>query len=655
MTPLLPDGATGLNEVLAVEAGGFPSDLPSSTYEMIRRRAEATPHAPAISFFLRVAEHVRPEVFDCATLFARITQAANLFHSLGVGKDDVVAYVLPNLPETHFTIWGSQAAGIVGAINPLLEPPAIAELLNAMGARVLVTLAPFPGTDLWSRVQRVIAEVPSLRHVVLVNLADRVRGPQRIAARVLQKREVLRLHGLGGVRSAVPDRIGVHDFNRLLARQDSRRLTSGRVIDSRDTSSFFCTGGTTGTPKIAVRQHGNEVSNVWSAIAFLGRDLAAGKTIFCGLPLFHVNAVTVTGLLAFHVGMHVILGTPEGYRGQGVLPRFWEIVERHRINFFAGVPTLYSALLQVPIDGRRIDSLEYGLCGAASMPVEVFRTFEARTGIKILEGYGLTEANCITSLNPPHGDRRVGSVGIRIPFQPTKTIVVDELGRYVRDCVTDEPGLIVVSGPHVFSGYKVKEHNEGLWPDLGDGIRWMNTGDLGREDSDHYFWLTGRKKELIIRGGHNIDPASIESPFHSHPAVELAAAIGRPDAHAGELPVVYLQLRAGASASEDELLSFARANIPERAAHPKHIRIVEKMPLTAVGKISKPVLKRLEITDALSVALSRAGAEVSALEVREDKKLGLTIDLVVRSKEAELAAREALGEFSFPIHVELKP
>ncbi len=648
-------GAVGLEDVLDVEAGGLPDDLPASSYEVIRRRAAATPRAPALSFFLRIAELDRPEVFDFATLFARITQTANFFHTLGVSERDVVAYVLPNLPETHFTIWGSEAAGIAGAINPLLESPAIADLLQAMEARVLVTLAPFPGTDLWARIHPILDQVPTLRHVVLVDLADRVRGPQRFVARLLQKREVLRRHGPGGVRRAVPPRIEIHDFNRSIAKQDATRLVSGRRIAASDPSSFFCTGGTTGTPKVAMRTHGNEVANVWSAIAFLGEDLAARKTIFCGLPLFHVNAVTVTGLLAFHTGMHVVLGTPEGYRGQGVIPRFWEIVEKHRVNFFAGVPTLYSALLQVPIEGHRIDSLEYGLCGAASMPLEVFRTFEARTGIKILEGYGLTEANCISSLNPPRGDRRIGSVGIRIPFQPIKTVLLDEHGTYVRDCATEEVGLIVVAGPHVFSGYKVKEHDAGLWPDLGDGVRWMSTGDLGRFDADHYLWLTGRKKELIIRGGHNIDPATIESPFHVHPAVELAAAIGRPDVHAGELPVVYVQLRAGAAATEDELLEVARRGIPERAAHPKRIRIIDEMPLTAVGKISKPVLKRREVEDALAEALREAGVVGVAIEAREDKKLGLTIRVVVSSAGAEQSARSALGRFAFPLVFEAQP
>ena len=133
-------------------------------------------------------------------------------------------------------------------------------------------------------------------------------------------------------------RIAVHDFAEGIRRQPTDRLVSGRVIAPHDLSSFFCTGGTTGTPKIAMRTHANEVANAWSVGQFLGDGMAPAKTLFCGLPLFHVNAVLVTGLLPFSRGAHVILGTPQGYRGEGVLPRFWEIVERHRINFFSGVP-----------------------------------------------------------------------------------------------------------------------------------------------------------------------------------------------------------------------------------------------------------------------------------------------------------------------------
>src|SRR5690606_3406967 len=146
------------------------------------------------------------------------------------------------------------------------------------------------------------------------------------------------------------------------------------------------------------------------------------------------------------------------------------------------------------------------------LPVEVFKSFQERTGLKILEGYGLTEGTCVSSVNPPLGEQRLGSIGLRIPGQQMKAVVLDDNGDYQRDCQVDEVGIIVISGPNVFAGYKVAEHNKGLWVDCGDGERWLNTGDLGREDAEGYFWLTGRKKELIIRGGHNIDPASIEAP-----------------------------------------------------------------------------------------------------------------------------------------------
>ena len=179
-----------------------------------------------------------------------------------------------------------------------------------------------------------------------------------------------------------------------------------------------------------------------------------GKTLFCGLPLFHVNAVLVTGLLPFSRGAHVILGTPQGYRGEGVIARFWEMVERHRINFFSGVPTVYAALLQQPTQGRDLSSLEYGLCGAAPMPVELMRGFQKRTGLKILEGYGLTEGTCVSTCNPPRGERRIGSIGLRVPLQAMKAVVLDDAGAYVRDCADGEVGVLVIRGPNVFAGYK---------------------------------------------------------------------------------------------------------------------------------------------------------------------------------------------------------
>lgn len=638
-------GIATIRDVEAAEAQGLPPDLPSSTYEMIRQGARLNPDAPALSFFLSAEQHRRLQTWTYGQLLADVHRSANFFHELGVDKDTVIAFALPNLPETHLCIWGGEAAGIVFAVNPLLEACAIAELLNAANARVLVTLAPFPGTDLWAKVASVLDRVPSLRHLVLVNLADRVSGWKKPLAWLAQRREQRRaMKRLSAASKALPR----HDFARGLRRQDASGLRSGRRIEADDVSSFFCTGGTTGLPKIAVRQHRNEVANAWSAAQFFGSGIGPGKVIFCGLPLFHVNAVLVTGLLPFSRGAHVILGTPQGYRGPGLVARFWEIVAQHRINFFSGVPTLYATLLQVPVAGRDISSLEYGLCGAAPMPVEVFRNFQAQTGLRILEGYGLTEGTCVSSVNPPLGERRLGSIGLRIPAQRMKAVQLDETGAYLRDCQPGESGVLLISGPNVFQGYLSVAQNRGLWVDCGDGRRWLNTGDLARQDAQGYFWLTGRKKELIIRGGHNIDPAGIEEPLHRHPAVEIAAAVGRPDAHAGELPVAYVQLKAGARVLEHELLAFLQTQISERAALPKAVRIIEQMPLTGVGKIFKPALKRREASDALTAALDAHGLKVASLEVEDEPGRGMVVQLALgHAPEAEVL--QVLGQFPFPV------
>jgi len=638
-------------DILAIEAQGGPADLPASTFESIARGCAIDPDAPALSFFMSADAYQDAETWSYRDLMQTITQAANAFHGLGIGKDDVISFLLPNLPETHFTLWGGQAAGIVAAFNPLLEPSVLATLLATANTKILVTLAPFPGTDLWARLQPVLDQVGSLEHVVLVNLAERVRGPRQAVARQLQQQEVASLCGPEGIRGKVPAHVQIHDFWPLLQSQPSDRLCWERKISASDRSSYYCTGGTTGLPKIAVRCHGNEVANAWSVGKFMGGAVRPGKTLFCGLPLFHVNGVLVTGLLPFSNGAHVVIGTPQGYRGEGVFARFWEIVEHYRINFFSAVPTIYAALMQVPVAGHDISSLEYGLCGAAPMPVELFKGFQERTGLKILEGYGLTEATCVSTVNPTTGERRIGSIGLRLPGQDMKAVILDENGNYVRDCGVNEVGVLAIAGPNVFEGYLSEEHEAGLWLDCADGRRWLNTGDLGRRDQEGYFWLTGRKKELIIRGGHNIDPLIIEEALHQHPAVEIVAAVGRPDAYAGELPVAYVQLKPGAKASESELAEFAKSRIGERAAQPKFIRIFDKLPLTAVGKLFKPALKRMEARDSISDALSQAEVPAAEIEVVDVPSRGMSVVVTLAMREHEAAAKTVLGSFPLPFTI----
>ncbi|MGI3131856.1 acyl-CoA synthetase [Halopseudomonas pachastrellae] len=623
-----------LADIHAIEQVPLASrNLPASTYAALSASAAHFPAALALRF---VPDARTPDIshtWNYTELLAQITRVANALHDLGIGKDDVVAFVLPNLPETHFVIWGAEAAGVVMAVNPLLEAGQIAELLRAANVRVLVTLAPVPGSDLWSKVQSVAAELPTITDYLWVSLEPYVAEEQRASLRQLAEQERTRHSGLS-----------IHWLHELMERQPEHALSSDRLVHGDDTSSLFCTGGTTGLPKIARRTHAAEVFNAW-AIAENLQPQTPGQVYFCGLPLFHVNGQLVTGLMPWTRGDSVLIGTAQGYRGEGVMENFWTLVERYRVNFFSGVPTVYSGLLQVPINGRDISSLKYAVCGAAPMPVALFNEFERVSGVRILEGYGLTEGTCVSSSNPADGERRVGSIGLRLPYQQMRAVELDELGVYLRDTDINEAGLLVIRGPNVFAGYIDEAHNQGIWIDI-DGERWLNTGDLGRQDADGYFWLTGRKKELIIRGGHNIDPGQIETVLQSHPDVALCAAVGSPDSHAGEVPVAYVQPRAGALVNEAQLQAFAAERISERAAIPKRIHVVAALPTTAVGKLFKPALQQQEIRNTIQAEAERAGLRSLSFDVVQDASKGLLARI---DGQGSAALRQAIERYAFKV------
>ena len=590
-------------------------DLPSSTFELIRRTAQTSPEAAALSFILQGTGEETPLRLNYAELLGKITQTANAFHRLGLRPGKAVSFLLPNLPQTHYTIWGGEAAGIVNAINPLLDPEHIAELIHASNSELLVTLAPFPGTELWDKVDALRDQLPELKAILCVDMANLLPEPQRSA--------------LKAQRGPLPE--GVLDFDETIAACPADHLESGRVIAADDIASYFHTGGTTGTPKLAPHSHGNEVAMAYSMN--LVTRFGAGDVTLCGLPLFHVNGVIVTGLTAFIGGAEVLLATPQGYRNTTLISNFWKVIARHKVSFFSGVPTIYAGLLQIPSEGHDLSSLKYALCGAAPMPVELIRQFEAKTGLTLLEGYGLTEGTCGSCANPPAGERRPGSIGLPMPYCEVRIKVLDEQGRYLRDAAQDEIGNLCIRGATVFRGYLQASKNAGIWVD-GD---WFNTGDLGRVDADGYIWLTGRSKDLIIRGGHNIDPQMIEEALHKHPAVAMAAAVGKPDEKAGELPVVYVQLKPGAQASEVELLEHAAAHIPERAAVPKDAWIIEAIPLTAVGKTFKPALR----FDAIARVYQAAVAELHPavrVEVLSDDKAGQLAHIHLPNQDQVLAA-----------------
>ncbi len=585
-----------IDDIKAVESVPLEDRVKwQSTYDLLTQGAAIDPDAVALHFLTSGEMWESPTEITYRQLLARITQSANLFYDLGVGPRDVVTYILPNLPQTHFALWGAEAAGIANPINPMLEPTQIRDIMNAAKTKVLVALGEYPGSDIWQRVDSIRKEIPTLEAIVQV---------------------------MGSSNEAE----GIYGYDEVIDKYNAEGLDSGRSIAPEEICSLYHTGGTTGTPKLAMRTHMNEM---FSAVACsLGLGMTSSTTMMCGLPMFHANAPLLTGLALFSVGGSVVLLTPMGYRDAGIIPNFFKIAERYGVESFMVVPTVLSMLLDIPIEGLDLSRLRYALCGAAPLSVQVFKAFEERTGLKLLEGYGLTEATVGSSGNPRDGERKIGSVGIRWPYQEMKTAILDENGEYVRDCETDEIGVIVMRGPNIFKGYVEDVHNKGVWVQ-GD---WLNTGDMGRMDKDEYFWLTGRKKELIIRGGHNIDPAIIEEVLFQIDDVALAAAVGRPDAHAGEVPVAYVTPKPGAKLDVDEIEAYCREHITERAALPKQITIVDPMPVTAIGKIFKPALRYDAIKKVFDAELAQLADITESIDVtvKEHKIHGTTANITAK-------------------------
>lgn len=600
-----PTAVKTLADIARFEITPWPQRLPArTTYGLLRAACERHAERVALRLLLAPSADAPTRDLHYAALLEGVHRTANALHACGLASGGTVVVLLPNLIESHFALWGAQAAGIASPINPMLEAAYIARLCEETKAEVLVALGPAPGSDLWDKAVQVAERVRSVHTVLQVNLDV-----------ALGRRDAATPEGPMPAR----DGVQVLDFHQALAAARADRFDFDRTVSPDELCAYFHTGGTTGYPKVAVHTHANEAFMAGAIQWIDDRD----DVVLSGLPLFHVNGALVTGLGAFHRGAEVIMLTPGGYRSPGLLDAFWQIARRFGATTFSAVPTVLAQLLDKPWPEGDVPTLRHVLCGAAPLPRQVALDFERLTGAHIHEGYGLTEGGCVSTVNPPRGRRRLGTVGLRLPYQEIELFALGTDGK-----PTGEParangaGVIGLRGPNVFPGYLRESDNQGIWIEGG----WFNTGDLGRWDDEGYLVLSGRAKDLIIRGGHNIDPQLIEDALAAHPAIAMAAAVGQPDRHAGELPVAYVALRAGAQASAEDLLAHAKASIPERAAVPVRIDVLPALPLTTVGKVSKPHLRLMALERVLREALD---AE-TLTEVRTSGRLtpaGIAIEL----------------------------
>lgn len=613
---------------IEAEASWDDRDRARTMYDYLGRAKAAHGSRPAISYQLLSGPATKKVTLTWAELHAEVTRAANLFRSLGVGEKDAVAYILPNAMETAVTLLGGMVAGIVNPINPLLEPEKIAAILRETNAKVVVTLKAFPKTDLAQKVSEAVQFSPNVKTVLEVDLVPYLSGLKRVIVPLIRP------------KNPPQHTANIKDFRSEMARMPADRLSFADSQEDR-VAAYFHTGGTTGMPKVAQHKVSGMIYNGWLGANLLFKP---SDVVMCPLPLFHVFACYPILMSVIGSGAHVVFPTPQGYRGEGVFDNLWKLIERYRVTYLITVPTALAALMQRPVNAD-ITSLKNAFSGSSALPVELYNRFRKETGIEIVEGYGLTECTCLVSINPPAGVKKIGSVGLPFPYTRVR-ILTRQGATEFRECAVDEVGEICISNPGVFEGstYTEADKNRELF---AEG-RFLRTGDLGRIDADGYLFITGRAKDLIIRGGHNIDPATIEEALMGHEAVGFVGAIGQPDAHAGELPCAYVELVKGSTASVEDLMAYAAKHIHERAALPKYLEVLPELPKTAVGKVFKPDLRRLAITRVYNAALAEAGIPARVSAVIEDKKRGLVARLDRQAPVEDAQVAGVLGQFANP-------
>ncbi|WP_405136432.1 class I adenylate-forming enzyme family protein [Nocardia sp. NBC_01388] len=493
------------------------------------RRAELDPQGPAVAD--------RSQSLTNIQLLDRVRAAAQHLAQLGIGPGDVVALRLQNRAEFVVLLFAAWRLGAtITPVNPSLTDIEVVRQLDDSGARLLV----------------VENDVPAVGNAVTLTVGD-------VSTDVVRWAFAERPPS-----SSALDRL----YDALVEWEQTPQ------VDSSALALLIYTSGTTGVPKGVMLDHAN--IDAMTAMGIQGLQIGPDDRGLLILPLFHVNGIVVSILTPLLAGASVVIA------GRFDPRSFFALVERERPTFFSGVPTIYSMLAALPADVRPdTSSLRFAICGAAPASAELLTRFEDRFSFPLIEGYGLSEGTCGTTINPVAGLRRAGTVGLPFPGQEIR--IVDDSGAEVE---TGVDGELVVRGPNVMRGYLGRPEETARV--IVDG--WLHTGDVGHVDTDGYLTLVGRSKDMIIRGGENIYPKEIEDVLVGDSSVLEAAVIGVPDEKWGEIVVAYVQPRPGSRIDPTELkATCARQLTPYK--RPTSIVVVDAIPKNAVGKIDKVSLR----------------------------------------------------------------
>ena len=560
-----------------------------------------------------------------AALRRNLARTASFLRAGGIGRADVVAVLLPGVPAIYWSILGAMAAGIAFPLNWMLEPRHVLHLLKEAKAKAVIALGPTPGFRIWESLMTIAGDLAPGTAIWSV------AGPE---GEVLPDTDLeAHINGRSGEPVTLPTRTG------------------------DDIAVYMHSGGTTGLPKIVRMSHRNASYRHWASQ--LAYRAVVGEVAFHDSPMFHSGGLMGRCIPPLASGASFVIPSVMGARDKRFIANYWRFVEKYRVTRLSGVPTTLAVLTKSPPQGDDLSSLKpYFVTGSTAMPIPIRKRFEQISGVRVLNSYGMTENTASIAIDPRDGETKEGSSGIRLPYTQIRAMI-DGPGRTARPCGPDEIGMLQIRGPGLTPGYVNPEHDRGARTEDG----WLITGDLGRIDADGYVFVTGRAKDVIIRGGHNIDPALIEEPLLQSSDVLHAAAVGKPDAHAGELPVAFVQLVPGSRAAPSDLIAYLAGCIAERAAIPKEILLVDKLPLTDVGKPDKAALRKqiaeLTFRSVLSTAIGLSCEEGRLkVSVRQHPRQGTQVSIGLApppgADRGVLAATidGVMGQYAFPYTIE---
>jgi long-chain acyl-CoA synthetase len=528
--------------------------------EALDRTADRHPDRIALRFFLDA--RLPAPTLTYRQLQDATKRFATALFQLGVRKGDRVALMLPNCPPLVVALYGAMRIGAVPVnTNPMYVAREMKEQFEDAGCETVVLLDQF-----YPRLREIHAAT-RVRRVIVVDVADALPWPARLLLRLDRWRR--------GERVRVPAETDTYRYRDLVSGYPP--TPPGADLQPADLALLQYTGGTSGTPKAAMLTHRNLVANSLQARAWFPRA-SSGREVFLGaIPLFHVYGLTSVLLFGVEVAAEIVL-IPRPKPVDVVL----EAMHRFRATLFPGVPTLYAAICDHPRVGE-YDLRSGALCvsGAAPLSREIAERFEALTGGRLVEGYGLTETSPLTHCTPLFGERRLASIGV--PFPDTDARIVDLATGDPLEA--GEEGELEVRGPQVMPGYWNRpEETEDAFHD-----GWLRTGDVARMDHDGFFHVVDRRKDMIDASGFKVLPREVEDVLLMHPKVAEAVVAGVPDSYRGETVKAYLVLRPSESATEEEIVEFCRLHIAAFKV-PRRVEFRTELPKSMIGKYLRRVL-----------------------------------------------------------------